>query len=72
MSASEIIKQSYILMEQRCSGLQQRKNLLAQRSDVVNSKATTCFSYISTMLTNALLGAQGIRDMGTWQQALAQ
>ena len=49
-----------------------KKNLLAQRSDVVNSKATTCFSYIPTMLTNALLGTQWIRDMGTWQQALAQ
>ena len=72
MSASEIIKQSYILMEQRCSELQQRKNQLAQRSDMVNSKAMSCFSYIPTMLTNALSGAQWIRDMGTWQQALAQ
>ena len=72
MSASENAKQSYILMEQRCSELQQRKNQLAQRSDVVNSKATTCFSYIPTMLTNALPGAQWIRDTGTWQQALAQ
>ena len=59
-------------MEQRCSGSQQRKNLLAQRSDVVNIKATTCFSYIPTMLTNAFPGAQRIRDMGTWQQVLAQ
>ena len=72
MSASESAKQSYSLTEQRCSELQQRKNQLAQRSDVVNSKATTCFSYIPTMLTNALPGAQWIRDMGTWQQALAQ
>ena len=72
MSVSESTKQSYILMEQRCSALQQRKNLLAQRSDVVNSKATTCFSYIPTMLTNALPGTQWIRDMETWQQALAQ
>ena len=53
------------LTEQRCSELQQRKNQLAQKSDVVNSKATTCFSYIPTMLTNALLGAQWIGDMGT-------
>ena len=52
--------------------LQQRKNQLAQRSDVVNCKAATCFSYIPTMLTNALPDAQWIRDMGTWQQALAQ
>ena len=72
MSASESIKQSYIFTEQRCSELQQRKNQLAQRSDVVNSKATICFSYIPTMLTNAHPGAQWIRDMGTWQQALAQ
>ena len=72
MSASESAKQRYILTEQRCSGSQQRKNQLAQRSDVVNSKAATCFSYIPTMLTNALLGEQWIRDMGTWQQALAQ
>ena len=71
MSASESAKQSYILTEQSCSELQQRKNQLAQRSDVVNSKATTCFSYIPAMLTNALPGAQWIRDMGTWQQALA-
>ena len=59
-------------MEQRCSGSQQRKNLLGQRSDVVNTKATTCFSYIPTALTNVLPGAQWIRDMGTWLQALAQ
>ena len=59
-------------MEQRCSELQQRKNQLAQRSDVVNSKATTYFSYIPAMLTNALPGAQWMRDVGTWQQALAQ
>ena len=72
MSASESAKQSYILTEQRCSELQQRKNQSAQRSDVVNSKAATCFSYIPTMLTNALPGTHWIRDMGTWQQALAQ
>ena len=51
---------------------QQRKNLLAQRSDVVNTKATTCSSYIPTTLTNAVPGAQWIRDTGTWQQALAK
>ena len=72
MSASESAKQSYILTEQRCSELQQRKNQLAQRSDVVNFKSTTCFYYIPTILTTALPGAQWIRDMGTWQQALAQ
>ena len=49
-----------------------KTNLLAQRSDVVNTKATICFSYITTMLTNALPGTQWIRDMGIWQQALAQ
>ena len=31
------------LMEQRCSELQERKNQLAQRSDVVNFKATLVF-----------------------------
>ena len=72
MPASESAKQSYILTEQRCSELQQRENQLAQSSDVVNSKAATCFSYILTMLTNVLPDAQWIRDMGTWQQALAQ
>ena len=39
MSASENAKQSYILTEQKCSELQQRKNQLAQRYDEVNSKA---------------------------------
>ena len=72
MSASESAIQNYILTEQRCSELQQRKNQLAQSSDVVNFKAVACFFYISTMLTNALPGTQWIRDMGTWQQALAQ
>ena len=32
------------LTEQRCSELQQRKNQLAQRSDMVNFKAIACFS----------------------------
>ena len=68
----KVLNRVTFLTEQRCSELQQRKNQLAQRSDVVNSKATTCVSYIPTMLTNALPGAQWIRDMGTWQQALAQ
>ena len=53
------------LTEQRCSKLQQRKNQLAQKSDVVSFKATILFSYIPAMLTNALPGAQLIRDMGT-------
>ena len=65
MSASESIKQSYIFMKQRCSKLQQRKNQLAQKSDVVSFKGTLVFSYILTMLTNVLSGAQWIRDMGT-------
>ena len=42
-SASESTKQSYIFTEQRCSRSQQRKNQLAQRSDVVNFKATAYF-----------------------------
>ena len=52
-------------MEQKCSGLQQRKDLLTQGSYVANDKATVYFSYIPTILTNALPGAQWIRDMGT-------
>ena len=59
-------KQRYILMEQRCSGLQQRKNLLTQGSYVANAKATACFSYILTILTNALPGAHWVRDKETW------
>ena len=51
------------LTEQRCSELQE--NQLAQKSDVVNFKATLVFFYFPTMLTNALPGAQWIRDMGT-------
>ena len=35
--------QSYVLMEQRSSELQRRKNQLAQRSDVVKFKATILF-----------------------------
>ena len=52
MSASESAKLkkkksaklSYILTEQKCSELQQRKNQLAQGSDMVNFKAIACFS----------------------------
>ena len=65
MSASESIEQSYIFTKQRCSKLQQRKNQLSQKSDVVSFKGTLVFSYILTMLTNVLSGAQWIRDMGT-------
>ena len=67
MSASESIKQSYIFTKQKCSKLQQRKNQLAQKSDVVSFKGTLVFSYILTMLmlTDVLSGAQWIRDMGT-------
>ena len=59
-------KQSYILMEQRCSGLQQRKNLLTQGSYVANAKATACFSYILIILTNAVPGTHWVRDKETW------
>ena len=65
MSASESVKQSYIFTEQRCSKLQQRKNQLAQKSDVVSFKATLVYSYILNMLTNVLPGVQWVRDMGT-------
>ena len=52
-------------MEQRCSGLQQRKNLLTQRSDVTNAKATACVSCILTILANALPGAHWVKDKET-------
>ena len=53
-------------MEQRCSGLQQRKNLLTQGSYVANAKATACFSCIPTILANAPPGAHWVRDKETW------
>ena len=65
MSASESIKQSYISHRAKVQWVITKKKQLAQRSDMVNSKAMSCFSYIPTMLTNALSGAQWIRDMGT-------
>ena len=52
-------------MDQRCSGLQQRKDLLTQGSYVVNAKATVYFSYIPTILTNALPGTHWVRDKET-------
>ena len=52
-------------MEQKCSGLQQRKDLLTQGSYVANDKATVYFSYIPTILTNALPGAPWVRDKET-------
>ena len=48
-------------MEQRCNGLQQRKNLLTQGSYVANAKATACFSCIPTILANALPGAHWVK-----------
>ena len=65
-------KQSYILMKQRCSGLQQRKYLLTQGFYVANTKATACFSCIPTILANALPAAHWVKDKETWQQTLAQ
>ena len=61
----KVLNRVTFLTEQRCSELQQRKNQLAQKSDMVTFKATILFSYIPTMLTKALPGAQRIRDMGT-------
>ena len=52
-------------MEQRCSGLQQRKNLLTQGSYAANAKATSCFSCIPTILANALPGAHWVKDKET-------
>ena len=40
----KVLNRVTFLTEQRFSELQQRKNHLAQRSDVVNSKDTACFS----------------------------
>ena len=40
----KVLNRVTVLTEQRCNELQQRKNQLAQRSDVVNSKVTACFS----------------------------
>ena len=39
----KVISRVTFLSEQRCTELQQRKNQLAQRSDVVNFKATLVF-----------------------------
>ena len=39
----KVLNRVTFLTEQRCSELQQRKNQLAQRSDVVNFKATLVF-----------------------------
>ena len=39
----KVLNRVTFLMEQRCSELQQKKNQLAQRSDVVNFKATLVF-----------------------------
>ena len=58
-------KQSYILMEQRCSGLQQRKNLLTQGSYVANAKAAACFPCIPTIFADALPGAHWAKDKET-------
>ena len=53
-------------MEQRCSGLQQRKNLLTQGFYVAKVKATACFSCTPTILANAPPGAHWVRDKETW------
>jgi len=65
-------KQSYILMKQRCSGLQQRKYLLTQGSYVANTKATACFSCIPTILANILPGANWVKDKEIREETLAQ
>ena len=43
----KVLNRVTFLMEKRCSELQQRKNQLAQRYDMVNSKANACFSFLS-------------------------
>ena len=52
------------LTEQRCSELQERTNYLRSLMWLI-SRLLFGFSYIPTMLTNALPGAQWIRDTGT-------
>ena len=49
-----------------------KKELINSRSNVANAKATAYFFYIPIILINALPGTQRIKDMETWQQALAQ
>ena len=56
--------QSYIFMEQRFSGLQQRKNLLTQ-SLMLLMLRPLLVSF--TSWPYALLGTQRIRDVRTWQ-----
>ena len=59
--------QSYIFMEQRFSGLQQRKNLLTQSLMLLMLRLLLASS---TSWLYALPGTQWIRDVRTWQQAL--
>ena len=63
---------SYILKEQRCSVLQQRKHLLTQGSYFANTKATACFSCIPTILANALPCTNWVKDKETRKETLAQ
>ena len=41
-------------------------------SYVANTKATACFSYIPTILANALPGANWVKDKETRKETLAQ
>ena len=59
--------QSYILMEQRFSRLQQRNNLLTQSLTLLMLRLLLASS---TFWLYALPGTQWIRDVRTWQQAL--
>ena len=63
MSASESIKQRYIFRSKSAVSYNKERTQKSQKSDVVSFKATLVFSYIRTMLTTVLLGAQWIRDM---------
>ena len=58
--------QSYILMEQRFSRLQQRKNLSTQSLMLLMLRLLLVFS---TSWLYTLPGTQWIRDVRTWQQA---
>ena len=59
-------------MEQRFSGLQQRKILLTQSLMLLMLRLLLVVFFFSISSLYALPGTQWIRDVGTWQQALAQ
>ena len=61
--------QSYIFYGAKIQWVTAKKELINSKSNVANVKTTTCFFYILTICTP---GNTMDRDMGIWQQALAQ